>query len=588
MPHAPDLAGHALDGRYELNELIGEGTFGRVYRGRDRRLARAVAVKVIKPWWSEDPAWARRFEREAQVLARVNDPGIVQIFDVGHAEEGIYYVAELVDGESLAERLREGALPPSEACELAVQLCSALAQAHAQGVVHRDVKPANVLISAGGRVKVGDFGVALLADASTDGTAGGALGTPRYMAPEQAEGRRPTAATDVYSVGVVIYEMLCGQPPFVGGSPVELALRHLHEPPPPLPDHVPRSLERVVQRALAKKPQERYEDAGAMGEALRRSQRAQDGRWQAHARPARNSHSYSLTAPGVRERSRDGRTRVAPRLSRRRVFNPSARRRTVALFAVVACIMLAMVLGAVLLAQPAKVRVPDLRGESRRQAAVSAARAGVHPTFVARYSQATRGTAVAQSPAQGSRVDRGAAVQVVLSEGPPPVKLPLLGGESAANAQRILSSLDLHPAITEVPAPGVSPGTVTGQSPAAAAELLPGSTVKLSVAETPQWRPIISFSGDGPGRSAPFRIRGTRWRIVYSMGYQGLCTFIFFCSGPSAKIATIEGGSHPSGFDLNEGQDQTQQFASGAGVYQVTVTPGSDTARWSMEVEDYY
>jgi serine/threonine protein kinase len=152
MPHAPDLSGCALDGRYELHELIGEGAFGRVYRGLDRRLVRPVAVKVIKPWWAEDPDWALNFEREAQLLARVNDPGIVQIFDVGQAAEGLYYVAELVDGESLADRLRRGPIAPWAACEIAEQLCRALAQAHAQNVVHRDVKPANVLISAHGRV----------------------------------------------------------------------------------------------------------------------------------------------------------------------------------------------------------------------------------------------------------------------------------------------------------------------------------------------------------------------------------------------------------------------------------------------------
>src|SRR5437868_4630687 len=124
---APDLSGIALDERYELLAVIGEGTFGRVYRGRDRRLARQVAVKVIKPWWAEDPQWARSFEREAQLLASVSDPGIIQIFDVGSAPEGLYYVAELVDGESLASRLKRGPLAPAEACEIALQLARALA-----------------------------------------------------------------------------------------------------------------------------------------------------------------------------------------------------------------------------------------------------------------------------------------------------------------------------------------------------------------------------------------------------------------------------------------------------------------------------
>jgi serine/threonine protein kinase len=157
MPVAPDLVGSALDGRYELHELIGEGAFGRVYRGLDRRLHREVAVKVIKPWWAEDSVWVERFEREARLLARVSDPGIVQIFDIGHAEQGPYYVAELVAGESLAERLSRGPIPLAEALSVAERLCRALASAHSRGVVHCDVKPANVLLGDDGAVKVGDF-----------------------------------------------------------------------------------------------------------------------------------------------------------------------------------------------------------------------------------------------------------------------------------------------------------------------------------------------------------------------------------------------------------------------------------------------
>ncbi len=204
--------------------MIGEGAFGRVYRGRDRRLERTVAVKLIKPWWAEDPDWARSFEREARLLARVSDPGIVQIFDVGQADEGLYYVSELVDGESLASRLARGplsagrsggrgraALPGARACPRA----PGRTPGHQAG---------QLLISADGRVKVGDFGVARLAEGCSDGAAATIVGTPRYMAPEQARGRGVTPATDVYSAGIVLYEMLAGRPPFDDGSAVELAL----------------------------------------------------------------------------------------------------------------------------------------------------------------------------------------------------------------------------------------------------------------------------------------------------------------------------------------------------------------------------
>ncbi len=571
MPYAPDLSGHALDDRDELHELIGEGAFGCVYRGIDRRLARPVAVKVIKPWWSEDPDWVRSFEREAQLLARVNDPGIVQIFDVGQADEGMYYVEELVSGGSLAERLRHGALEPWEACDLAIQLCSALAQAHAHGVVHRDVKPANVLISADGRVKVGDFGVALLAEASSDGGMATVVGTPRYMAPEQAQGQLSTPATDIYSLGVVLYEMLAGRSPFSGSTAVELAVKHLHELPPPLPGNVSRAVERVVLRALAKRPENRYSDAGAMAEALTWAMRAEGRHRSGRTRPGRaagrvpvghsvrrqsgrgvgardagaaTAHSaatlmlsdadrsgpprFRRAAPGFAEgQGKLLRTQVAPRRSAHRNINPPARRRTAALLSLVVTILLGMMVGAVLLAQPSKSK-------------------------------------------------------------PIPVEVPRVMGESSASARAVLHSLGLRVRVIAIPAPGATPGNVRRQSPAATAKLIPGSRVTLFVAEVPRWRTLTSFSGYNGGQSLPFRIRGTRWRIVYSMAYVGTCTWIFVCSGPSAKVSSLTEDSTSRQFDLNEGQNQIQDSLSTPGTYQITVSPGDDNARWSMKIENYY
>ena len=268
MMRSPDIAGRVLDGRYELIELIGEGTFGRVYRGRDARLERPVAVKVIKPWWAEDPVWLERFAREARTLARVNHEGIVQIYDVGQTADSPYYVAELMEGGSLADRLREGPMRPAEAVAVAQQLSRALGQAHSQHVIHRDVKPANILLGANDRVKVGDFGLARLADASSHGRAATAIGTPRYMSPEQARGAATGAASDVYGVGVVLYEMLAGRPPFLGDSAVEVAVRHLNDPPPPLPDSVPPELAEGGDARAAKDPGDRFRDGTALADAL--------------------------------------------------------------------------------------------------------------------------------------------------------------------------------------------------------------------------------------------------------------------------------------------------------------------------------
>jgi eukaryotic-like serine/threonine-protein kinase len=498
LPHAPDLSGRALDERYELHALIGEGTFGRVYEGRDRRLDRPVAVKVIKPWWAEDPDWAATSEREARMLARVSDPGIVQIFDVGRAPEGVYYVSELVDGENLAARLQRGPLAPWEACGVAAQLCRALARAHAQRIVHRDVKPANILLSTEGRVKVGDFGVARLAEGSTEGNHAhpppSIVGTPRYMAPEQGRGLPTTPATDIYSVGVVLYEMLAGRPPFHGETVVELALRHLQDPPPPLPAHVPGALMAITERALAKDPSGRYADGAEMAEALMQARRQSDAGRRARLTPARTRggvRAPSRTAVGAgaggagrseigapgrggagappprRERPagpgdhRDA-TQAAPVMSRRRNINPAARRRAAAALGVVVLVAVGMAAGAVLLAPPARTRVPRLTG-LRRAAAVAAGRhAHVRVLLGNSYSaRVPRGVALAQHPGVGALVDRGTAVRVVLSRGPAPVPVPAVVGDNVADAQRTLAGVGFHSSIHSVPAPGTAPGTVT-------------------------------------------------------------------------------------------------------------------------------
>jgi serine/threonine protein kinase len=610
MPHAPDLSGRALDDRYELHVPIGEGAFGRVYQGRDRRLARPVAVKVIKPWWTEDPEWVETFERETQMLARVSDPGIVQIFDVGHAPEGLYYVSELVDGEDLARRLRRGPLPAWQACLIAAQLCRGLAHAHQQRIVHRDVKPANILLSHRGRVKVGDFGVARLAEGSSDAAAATIVGTPRYMAPEQARGLATTPATDVYSAGVVLYEMLAGRPPFTGGSVAELALSHVQEPPPPLSARLPPSLVAIVARALAKDPAQRFADGAEMADALVQARREYAGRSRprsiAGSRPRTRVHASvappagAMPAAGAtalreprpapttsRQRSLPPRrpadeTRLAPPPPfPRRNVNPPARRRAIAAFGGVLLLLAGMATAAGLLGHR-HTRVPRLTGLSRAQAR---ARTGaLKPLLSFRYDHAAAGTVIAQRPRAGTRVSDGTPVKLTVSRGPAPVEVPVVADAGSGAARDAFSRLGLHTTVTQIAAPGVAPGTVIRTSPAAGRQVHFGATVSLFVAETPQWRPLETITD---ARPVTLRIRGTRWRVVYKMAYHGTCTWLVFCSGPQAHVSTPSGSSVDS-FGMNDGGTQTETFSTRPGTYQVKVTPGGDQARWSMQVEDYY
>jgi serine/threonine protein kinase len=617
MPRAPDLSGLALDGRYELHAVIGEGTFGRVYRGRDRRLARPVAVKVIKPWWSEDPDWVKTFEREAQLLASVSDPGIVQIFDVGSAPEGLYYVAELVEGESLAARLRRGRPSPEEARDVAEQLARALSKAHAQRVVHRDVKPANVLISRDGRIKVGDFGVAHLAEGSSEGAAGTIAGTPKYMAPEQARGQATTPATDVYGVGIVLYEMLAGAPPFEGSSSIELALRHVHDEPPSLPRATPPVLVRITWRALAKDPFHRFANGRALADALAdaREELDADRDDEPHrsgggggvatltppvrAVPARPPHAAAARPPRLVAQpqasgsgSSDRRGRVEPTvlgepMSSRRNVNPSARRRRLALVGFVLLLAAGMGAGAIALA-PGHLNVPNLHGMSRGRILTRAKRMDFTAAFGSRYSSAPKGSAIAQSPRHGIRVLDGTTVSVVLSAGPPPVKVPKLVGARLTDARATLRSVRLVSSVSLVPAPRVSPGTVTAESPRGGSTHPVGTKIALSVAEVPKLRPLTHASGDGDGRTVVFQIRGAKWNLITTMAYEGNCTFLFVCSGPSATVTDITSGKPVDQFGLDEAPGVVRTITSGPGLYQVTVSAGSDSARWGVKVDDYY
>jgi beta-lactam-binding protein with PASTA domain len=268
--------------------------------------------------------------------------------------------------------------------------------------------------------------------------------------------------------------------------------------------------------------------------------------------------------------------------------NPAGRRRSVAAIALAALVLVALIIGAIALAGPGQVRLPSLRGLDRSKILARVRHLGLKPVFSDRHDSAGVGLAIAQAPAAGSLVDKGSVVQVTLSSGPPPVKLPSLVGQSSTSASAILHSLGLSARISQVPAPGVQPGTVTGQVPSAGRFVRSHSSVSLSAAETPRWRVLTAASGTDAGQSVPFRIRGTQWRITEQMNYVGTCTLLFYCDGPSAEVLNLGNGASLGQFDLSDGDSQMSPGGSGPGLYQVKVTPGSDTASWRIQVEDYY
>ncbi|MBT2231353.1 serine/threonine protein kinase [Nonomuraea sp. NEAU-A123] len=263
--------GTTLAGRYRLDTRIGAGGMGEVWRGEDIVLARTVAVKVLLPGRMDDPGFVARFQAEARAMATINHSGVVDVYDYGVSGDTVYLVMKFVDGEPLDRLLmRLGRIPPQPAMELIAQAASALQAVHEQGIVHRDVKPGNLLVQRDGTLVLTDFGIARSDVANRLTDAGMVLGTAAYCAPEQAEGAPVTPAVDIYALGVVAYECLVGQRPFDGESAVTIALKHIREAPPPLPVDIPRSVRTLVERALSKDPLARYPTARAMSETARK------------------------------------------------------------------------------------------------------------------------------------------------------------------------------------------------------------------------------------------------------------------------------------------------------------------------------
>ena len=261
---------HVLADRYELGPVLGEGGMARVHRGYDRQLRRPVAIKVLAPPYDRDRAFVERFRREARSAAGLSHPNVVAVFDSGSYHGTHFIVTELVEGETLADRLRRGPMPPEEAVAVAVDVCRALEAAHARGLIHRDVKPGNVMLLPDGRVKVVDFGIARAAGSDTLTGTGVVLGSTAYLAPEQASGQPVDERADLYALGCVLYEMVTGAVPFSADTPVATMYRHVNEDPPPpssiLP--VPPALDAIVMRCLEKDPRRRFRSAADLEQAL--------------------------------------------------------------------------------------------------------------------------------------------------------------------------------------------------------------------------------------------------------------------------------------------------------------------------------
>jgi len=373
-----------LGGRYQVGELLGYGGMAEVHRGRDLRLGRDVAIKMLRTDLARDDTFQLRFRREAQNAASLNHPAIVAIYDTGEergssGESLPYIVMEYVNGRTLKEVLAvEGPLPPRRALEIVAEICSALEFSHRHGIIHRDIKPGNVMLTQTGQIKVMDFGIAraLASSGSTMTQTSAVIGTAQYLSPEQARGEAVDARSDVYATGCVLYELLCGQPPFVGDSPVSVAYQHVREdarPPSLLNREVTPAIDAVVLKALAKNPLNRYQSAAEMRADLLR---AAAGR-PVYAEPVMVNHPPAGATRPVRPTTW-GRPTPSRAERRRRRANPWV---IAGLSGLAVVAVLALVIG-LLMSRDRTVEVPSLMGMPKDVAESRLISAGLRANLV--------------------------------------------------------------------------------------------------------------------------------------------------------------------------------------------------------------
>lgn len=492
------MIGRVLGNRYRIGARLGGGGMAVVYRGEDLELGRPVAVKVLRGQFGGDEDFVRRFRREAQSAASLSHPNVVQIFDVGQTEDLYYIVLELVEGKSLKEVIQEqGPLPVGEAARIGIEILAALSHAHENRIVHRDVKPHNILISVDGKVKVTDFGIARATNTDTVTHTGSIMGSAHYFSPEQANGQPTGEKSDIYSMGIVLFEMVTGTVPFQGDSPITVALKHVRErvvPPSRLNAEVPVEMDEIVLRALMKDPDHRYDSADAMRLALQRF---------ADAHAAGLTHMNTGDFPTMDLRALKTR-RVRPDIPAlgdadedepwERRARPASRRRTspwvwIGIVAAVVAIGIGAVAWALIayLDVPI-VKVPDVANlplaEAKKQMELARIKGEFRNLLFSNEVPAE--LVIKSDPPGGTEVKEGKIVYLDVSKGPEKMRLPDVRQSTLDTATISLANAGFTPGdVRYTSAPGVERDIVVDMVPPAGTEALPNAKVDLIVSAGP-------------------------------------------------------------------------------------------------------
>ena len=497
----PDpLVGAVLDGRYRVDAVIASGGMATVYLATDSRLDRTVAVKVMRPILAQDPDFVDRFAREARAAARLSSPEVVAVHDQGTdpATGTAYLVMEHVAGGTLRDLIvAQGALSPARALQLIEPVLRALAAAHAAGLVHRDVKPENVLLGDDGRIKVTDFGLARAIETSNlTATTGFLMGTMAYLAPEQVEQGRTDTRTDVYAAGILLWELLTGQPPYRSDSPMTVAFRHVHEDvpaPSTVAAGIPEDLDQLVLRATRRDPQARPMDAGAFLDELS-AVRRRLSTGSTVLRPTGDHPTLMVPLADLRaEKPAEGVPEPAPRTR-------GARRGLRPLLAVLALLLVAAAAaGAWALVESSRsTRMPVLVALTESDAVDAVRAAGLKPVTAPQPEfdeQMASGLVLRQAPAARSELRRGDTVTLVLSKGPDRRVVPELVGMSRAQATAALTALGLQVGgVTDQFSPKDA-GTVLAVNPGPGAQLPAETPVALVISKGVEMLPVPDIRG---------------------------------------------------------------------------------------------
>lgn len=492
-----------LAGRYELIEKIGEGGMAVVYKAKDRLLNRYVAIKILRPEFTQDEQFLESFKRESQAAAGLQHPNIVSIYDVGRTGNINFIVMELVDGRPLSDLIKEkGRLDYKTTIDIAKQMASALSIAHKHQIIHRDVKPHNIMITSDGVAKLTDFGIArAVSNATMVADTSKIIGSVHYFSPEQARGAYVDERSDIYSLGIVMFEMLTGRVPFDGETPVEVALKHINEDvpsPAKLVPGIPPALDKIVLKATDKYQTERYKSVDEMLEALKNvefvTQMVGDRVFAAESEP-KPRRDESLVAPVMssRREDRDQEMVIAPANPRKPKARPDDKKKKkraiiigVAAAAILALFGILYVSG-VIGGGGKEVTVPDVKGMSYSEAkeVLEAKGLKIEKADEPIASQKIeKGKIVSQTPSKNSKVKKGRTVRVILSAGNTELKVPDLKGLSYKEAKTLLSEMGLQISKgDEVDSDSVAEGLIASQYPSAKTKVDKGDIITVNISK---------------------------------------------------------------------------------------------------------